>query len=148
MYRSQETYSISPVFRDPFSVAQYTERYFFQDSSPGQHLWLPMDHIFIILFSQPSEKVGSLKHDCCWGVLLVTNESISSGESSSSKTVKGCITITDIISRDYKIYFVSQNWDIHTSNCSNKSFCQSSRTEEVRTKCFSRRLMSGVGNFK
>ncbi len=46
-----------------------------------------------------------------------------------------------------KIYLVVENLEIHVSNCLNTSLCQSSRTEEDSTKCFSNRLMSGVGNF-
>ena len=40
-----------------------------------------------------------------------------------------------------------ENWCIHSLKRRNTSNCPSVSTEEVRTKCFSRRLMSGVGNF-
>jgi len=50
--------------------------------------------------------------------------------------------------RSYSDVLVTlENWCIHSWKWCSTSSCSSVSTEEVRTKCFSRRLMSGVGNF-
>jgi len=50
--------------------------------------------------------------------------------------------------RSYSDVLVTlENWCIHSWKRCSTSSCSSVSTEEVRTKCFSRRLMSGVGNF-
>ena len=42
---------------------------------------------------------------------------------------------------------VSENLLIHSINFFKRDSCHGSRIDEVRTKCFSRRLIRGVGNF-
>ena len=44
-------------------------------------------------------------------------------------------------------YFILENLVIQSSNCFRTSFCHSFSTDDVKTKCFSSRLMRGIGNF-
>ena len=92
-----------------------------------------------------------LEHYCCWSIILITNKGLLSIKNITFTviTIKLRAFSSSYNSEhlDTKSYFILENLAIQFSNCFSTSCCQSLSTDDVKTKCFSSRLMSGIGNF-
>ena len=67
-------------------------------------------------------------------------------KSSTSSEHQNSEDIATSIERE-RYYLIVENIVIQFSNCFSTSFCQSLSTDDVKTKCFSSRLMRGIGKF-
>ena len=80
---------------------------------------------------------------------MITNESITLTKFfTSTRSSIYVISLKDtILFKRYIFYLTFENSPIQSWNLSSTSCCQSFKTEDVRTKCFSSLLINGVGNF-
>ncbi len=98
--------------------------------------------------SELLQLLGSLEYHGSRSIFLVPNEGMAFLEISFPTVIPVKFSVLKASSNHLKTnYLILENPLTHSLKCSNTSCCQSFKTDEVRTKCFSSRLISGVGNF-
>lgn len=134
------TYSILPKSRAFLLCSKFFCCY------ASTKLWSPH-----LAWSTPKllELFRCLEHYSCWSIILISNKGLLSTENFTFTVITAKSRAVVYLKRYIytMVYFILENLVIQSSNWFSTSFCQSLSTDDVKTKCFSSRLISGIGKF-